>query len=362
MSSITSFAPGRVELLGNHTDYNEGFVLSASIPYGIRATGSLRDDGVICLSTQMGEWLHFEVAADAPFVRREEWTDYPLGVVGALREAGITVGGFTAEYVSDLPPGAGLSSSAAMEVSTIILLEKLLGISLPGIELAKLCRRAENEYVGVQCGILDQVSSLFGKQDHAIFLDCRKTKVETISFPHDVCLLLIQSGVPHALVGGEYNERREHCFAAAKHLGVPFLRDASSELLAASPLPDLERRRAAHVIGENERVLQTVELLASGDVAGVGRLMSASHQSSRVNFENSTPALDLLVSLATATAGVYGARLTGGGFGGAIVALVSRDVADAAGESIAAEYERRSGHHAKVLKCDLADGALVLNS
>ena len=185
--------------------------------------------------------------------------------------------------------------------------------------------------------------------------------METISFPHDVCLLLIQSGVPHALVGGEYNERREHCFAAAKHLGVLFLRDASSDLLAASPLPDLERRRAAHVIGENERVLQTVELLESGDVAAVGRLMSASHESSRVNFENSTPSLDLLVSLATATEGVFGARLTGGGFGGAIVALVSRDAADAAGKSIAAEYELRSGHHAKVLKCDLADGALVLN-
>jgi len=162
MSSITCFAPGRVELLGNHTDYNEGFVLSASIPYGIRATGSLRHDGIIRLSTEMGgEWHHFELAADTPFVRRGEWTDYPLGVVGALREQGITIGGFTAEYASDLPSGAGLSSSAAMEVSTIMLLEKLLGISLPGIELAKLCRRAENEYVGVQCGILDQVSSLF---------------------------------------------------------------------------------------------------------------------------------------------------------------------------------------------------------
>lgn len=363
MSSITCFAPGRVELLGNHTDYNEGFVLSASIPYGIRATGSLRDDGIIRLSTEMGgEWHHFELVADAPFVRRGEWTDYPLGVVGALREQGITIGGFTAEYVSDLPSGAGLSSSAAMEVSTIMMLEKLLGISLPGIELAKLCRRAENEYVGVKCGILDQVSSLFGKRDHAIFLDCRATTVDTIAFPHDVCLLLIQSGVPHALVGGEYNERREHCFAAAKHLGVPFLRDASSSLLAESNLPDLERRRAAHIIGENERVLATPDLLAHGDVAAFGRLMSASHESSRVNFENSTPSLDLLVSLAKATPGVYGARLTGGGFGGAIVALVSRDAADAAGSSIAAEYERQSGHHAKVLKCDLADGALVLNS
>lgn len=361
MPSFSCFAPGRVELLGNYTDFNEGFVLSSSIPYGIRVTGSRRDDGLISLSTQMGEWHHHETSVDAPFVRSGQWQDYPLGVVGALREAGIPLCGFNAEYVSDLPPGAGLSSSAAMEVSTIILLEKLLGISLPGIELAKLCRRAENEFVGVQCGILDQVSSLFGRRDHAVFLDCRKTSVTTIPFPRDVCLLLIQSGVPHALVGGEYNERRKHCFSAARALGVPFLRDATAEMLAAASLPDLEHRRAAHIIGENERVLRTVSLLEQGDIAGVGRLMTASHESSRVNFENSTPALDLLVSIATSTAGVYGARLTGGGFGGAIVTLVRRDAAEAAGASIEGQYESRSGNHAKVLTCDLADGALVIN-
>lgn len=361
MSSTSCFAPGRVELLGNHTDYNEGFVLSASIPYGIRATGSLSDDGHIHLSTQMGAWLHAEVAEDEAFVRRGEWIDYPLGVVAALREAGYDLDGFYAEFISDLPSGAGLSSSAALEVSTILLLAKLSGFSLSGIEFAQLCRRAENQFVGVQCGILDQVSSLFGKRDQAVFLDCRSTEVTTIAFPHEVCLLLIQSGVPHALVGGEYNERREHCFAAAKALGVPFLRDATSAMLAAGNLSDLERRRAAHIIGENERVLQTVELIARGDVVGVGRLMSASHESSRVNFENSTPSLDLLVSLAISTPGVYGARLTGGGFGGAIVALVSRELAETAGERIASEYQRSSSHQAKVLICDLADGALVLN-
>lgn len=361
MSSISCFAPGRVEILGNHTDYNEGFVLSASLPYGIRVTGSKREDGKIHLSTQLGESLHVEVSAEAPFARSGEWYDYPLGVVAALREAGIAVGGFHAEFVADLPSGAGLSSSAALEVSTIMLLEKLQQITLPGIELAKLCRRAENEFVGMQCGILDQVSSLFGKRDHAIFLDCRDNKVQTVSFPHDVCLLLIQTGVPHALVGGEYNERRRHCFAAAKSLGVPFLRDATYEMLSASSLPDLEYRRAAHIIGENERVLQTVALISRGDVHGVGKLMNQSHESSRLNFENSTPALDLLVEIAKSTAGVYGARMTGGGFGGAIVVLVGRDAAPAAGSHIAREYERRSGNHARVLNCDLADGALMIN-
>ncbi len=362
MSTVTCFAPGRVELLGNHTDYNEGYVLSASIPYGVRVTGSLRDDGRIILSTELkGESLRFEVPAGEPLVPRHEWTDYPLGVVHVLREAGHAPGGFEATYSSDLPAGAGLSSSAALEVSTILLLSKLFGISLPGIELAKLCRRAENTFVGVQCGILDQVSSLFGRKDRAVFLDCRTTSVDTIAFPHGVSLLLIQSGVPHALVGGEYNERREQCHAAAEGIGVPFLRDADSAMLAAADLPDIVRRRAAHIIGENERVLRTRELLLSGDVAAVGRLMSDSHESSRLNFENSTPSLDLLVSLAQSTPGVHGARLTGGGFGGAIVALVSRDAAHAAGAAIAAEYERRSGHQANVLECDLADGALALN-
>jgi galactokinase len=363
MPSVSCFAPGRVELLGNHTDYNEGYVLSASIPFGVRATGSRRDDGRIILSTEFrGERLRHEVAEGESPVRRGDWTDYPLGVVEVLREAGHPVGGFEASFASDLPPGAGLSSSAALEVSTILLLSKLFAISLPGIELAKLCRRAENAFVGVQCGLLDQVSSLFGKRDHAVFLDCRTTEVRAIAFPRDVSLLLIQSGVPHALVGGEYNERREQCHAAAAALGVPFLRDATSAQLASSTLPDAERRRAAHVIGENERVLRTVELLAAGDVAEVGRLMTASHGSSRVNFENSTPALDLLVSIAVDTPGVFGARLTGGGFGGAIVALVSREASRSAGEAIVAEYGRRSGHHAELLECDLADGALALDS
>ena len=362
MPSISSFAPGRVELLGNHTDYNEGLVLSASIPQGVRASGALRDDGRILLETEFnGKSFRHEVDASAPFLQSKDWTDYPLGVVEAVRETSAVIGGFEATFTSDLPPGAGLSSSAALEVATLLLLCRLFGLSFGGMEMARICRRAENRYVGVQCGILDQVSSLFGKRDRAVFLDCRTGDVTTIAFPHDVSLLLIQTGVPHALVGGEYNERREQCAAAAHALGVPFLRDATSSMLASADLPDLQRRRAAHVIGENERVQRTVELIAAGDVAGVGRLMNESHESSRTNFENSTPELDLLAGIASKTDGVFGARLTGGGFGGAIVALVRRDLSSSAGRSIAAEYAVRAGHHASVLECDLSDGALVLN-
>lgn len=362
MSNITSFAPGRVEILGNHTDYNGGCVLSASVPYGVKVCGVLRDDGFIILSTRLkGESLRLEIPAGEYTEPRGQWSDYPMGVVQELRKSGHRIGGFEASYDSDLPAGAGLSSSAALEVSTILLLSRLFGITLPGIELAKLCRRAENNFIGVQCGILDQVSSLFGRRGRAVFLDCRSTSVETIAFPKGVSLLVIQSGVPHELVGGEYNALREQCRAASKALGVPFLRDADPEMLAAISLPELIRRRAAHVIGENDRVLRAREFLLAGDVASVGRLMSESHESSRVNFGNSTPALDLLVMIARATPGVYGARLTGGGFGGAIVVLVRRDGAHAAGRAIAAEYELESGRHAEVLECDLSDGALALN-
>jgi galactokinase len=364
MDSLCCFAPGRVELLGNHTDYNGGYVLSAAIPQGVRASGSGRSDGLIRLSTLIGEeTLLRKVSADEtfPFVKTGEWSDYPLAVLQALRDEGHRLGAFDASYRSDLPSGAGLSSSAALEVSTILLLSKLFGISLSGMDLARLCRHAENQFVGVRCGILDQVSSLFGKRDHAIFLDCLKEEVKLVSFPHDVSLLIVQCGIPHALVGGEYNARRLQCSEAARRLGVNFLRESNMAQLEKSLLPDLERRRAAHIIGENERVLRGVEFLESGNVADFGRLMTASHESSRVNFENSTPELDLLVSIAKSTSGVLGARLTGGGFGGAIVVLLSREDRHQAGSLIASEYERRSGHRAHVMECDLADGALIAN-
>jgi galactokinase len=357
IQSASSFAPGRVELLGNHTDYNGGVVLSAAINLGISARGRARSDEKIRLTSEgLSGVINAHLETLAP---DDSWADYPLGVAKVLHDSGFPVFGFEANFSSNLPLGAGLSSSAAIEVSMAVLLTRLFEFQVPAIDLARLCRKAENEYVGVSCGLLDQVSSIFGKKDHAIFLDCRAETVETVPFPPGVGLLIVHSGVKHALSGGEYNERRDQCFEAAEILGVPALRDATSEQLAAAVMPALVKRRAAHIIGENERVFQAVEYLKRHDVGALGKLMQESHRSSMENFENSTPELDALVEISCAQEGVYGARLTGGGFGGAIVALVSLKEIEDIAKAVEAEYFERTGHHGKAYQCLIGDGALV---
>ncbi|MFZ4681973.1 MAG: galactokinase [Terrimicrobiaceae bacterium] len=357
MQFVSTFAPGRVELLGNHTDYNGGVVLSGAIDLGISVRGKRRDDGRIVLSSE-GIAGVVEAIVDN-LAARDSWADYPFGVAKILKDAGYPITGFEAHFSSTLPLGAGLSSSAAIEVSTAVLLTRLFDLQIAPLDLAKLCRRAENEFVGVSCGLLDQVSSIFGKKDHAIYLDCRAETVATIPFPHDVGLLIVHSGVKHALTGGEYNERRDQCFEAAKILGVPALRDATSAQLAAAIMPPLVKRRAAHIVGENERVFAAVEFLKQGDAAAFGRLMSASHRSSIENFENSTKELDALVEIACAQPGVYGARLTGGGFGGAIVALVDLAAIETIAQAVEAEYRQKTGHQGVAYRCLLGDGALA---
>ncbi|MEI8233176.1 MAG: galactokinase [Verrucomicrobiota bacterium] len=355
----TSYAPGRVELLGNHTDYNDGVVLSAAIDRGVTLTGDRTGSSRITLcDPKLGLTYEADATALAPS-KEHEWSNYLLGVVDVFQKNGIAVGGFSAEIQSNLPLGAGLSSSAALEVSTAMLLQKLFGLNLDRLQIAKMCRRAENEFVGVNCGLLDQASSAFGKAGHAIFLDCRAETVETIPFPKGVELLITQCGVPHRLSGGEYNERRLQCFDAAARLGAKALRDVTSAQLEAgkATLPELSYRRAAHVVGENERVLEGIEHLRNGDVCGFGALMFASHESSRHNFENSAPELDALVEIARELPGVLGSRLTGGGFGGATVTLLERDQAAAVKEALVAQYHAKTGNTAIAHLCEIADGA-----
>ena len=354
-----SHAPGRVELLGNHTDYNEGVVLSAAIDHGVTVHGGARGDGRVVLTS-----LALEKRVDVPlddFGRQaeESWANYALGVVRVFADRGYRLGGFSMEIVSDLPIGAGLSSSAAFEVATATFLKKAFRLEIEPLQLAKLCRQAENEFVGVNCGLLDQVSSVFGKKNCAIFLDCRNETVETVAFPDDLALLITHSGVKHALVGGEYNERREQCFGAAKKLGARALRDVTSGELEESrgKLTNLEYRRAAHVVGEIERVNQGIEFLRTANAKGFGDLMFTSHESSRTNFENSTPQLDALVSIAQEEEGVYGSRLTGGGFGGATVSLVKGGEARRIAASFEKKYLEKTGIECKTYLCEIDDGA-----
>ena len=360
MNPLSARGPGRVELLGNHTDYNDGVVLSAAINFAVTVEGSRRDDDMATLHSSISpEPVHEPLSRLDRHVGASSWANYPLGVAYCLRQAGYPVDGFEMSVASDLPPGAGLSSSAALEVATARLLMKLYHLDIPPMELAKLCRRAENDFVGVKCGLLDQVSSIFGKRGQAVYLDCRSETVENIPLPPDTGLLVFHTGVEHRLVGGEYNERREQCFAAARALGVPALRDVSVAQLEAarSQLDDLVYRRAAHVVGENTRVLEGIDLLRKGDGRAFGALMFASHASSRTNFENSTPELDTLVDLAHDEPGVFGSRLTGGGFGGATISLVEADRAEEIARHLEERYAARTGNHGQAYLCESADGA-----
>lgn len=356
---IQSFAPGRVEILGNHTDYNGGMVLSAALDLGITCEGESLPDGTIELSSDSMEGV-VVISPDEELLPNATWADYALGVVKMLREAGIPCGGFRARYSSTLPPGAGLSSSAAMEVATAMFLLRLAGGSLPALEVAKLCRRAENEFVGVNCGLLDQASSVFGKAGHLVHLDCRSERIATVPMPEGAALLIVNSMVRHALTGGEYNERREQCFEAAAALGVARLRDTDSAAVRAGTMPEITRRRALHITGENERVAAGIAALERSDLDTFGALLFASHESSIHHFENSTPELDLLVAISRNAPGVLGSRLTGGGFGGATVSVVREADAQRAADFIAGEYEKQTGRRAQTVICHPGAGAFEI--
>ncbi len=360
--TIKTFAPGRVELLGNHTDYNAGIVLAAAINYGVEVSGQPIDAPEIRLHA-----LDLQARTTVPLLGfaqnpSESWANYPLGVVREFQKLGHELGGLELSFHSTLPMGAGLSSSAALEVATANWLRKAFDVNLSPMEVARLCKRAENEFVGVNCGLLDQATSVFGESDSAVFLDCREDTVQQVKFPPGVALLVCSSGVPHVLTGGEYNERREQCFAAAAALGVAALREVGMQQLQAAQdtMEDVVYRRACHVVGEMERVSEGMAALQKESVERFGELMFESHESSRFNFENSTPELDLLVSIARETPGVLGSRLTGGGFGGATVSLVHSDAAAPVAQHIQKSYSDQTGHLTHPMHCSLANGAEIL--
>jgi galactokinase len=360
-NSAISFAPGRVELLGNHTDYNEGFVLSAAIDLGITIHAERLDSDQLEVSSEIGNRVvNVPLAQSTPLQADDSWVNYPLGVIRELKGTGYPVAGMRLKVSSTLPPGAGLSSSAAFEVATAIAAAELFDFAIDPMPLAQTCQRAENKFVGVQCGLLDQASSVFGKAHQIIQLDFREITAKTIPMPEDVSILILNSNYSHQLTGGEYNERRQQCFAAAAAAGVKSLRDVDSATLSTIPMDSTTRRRGLHITGENERVLSGVSALKEKNVAAFGQLMFASHESSRVNFENSTLPLDTLVRIVSPMEGVLGARLTGGGFGGSIIVLAEKNKADSIIRIASREYEEKLGIRCTAILTEPAEGARIL--
>lgn len=352
MSPASASAPGRVELLGNHTDYNQGVVLAAALDRRITVAGILRRDRLVIITSRTnGQRTHVSLGELEP-QPEARWANYPLGVIQQFLRADFELHGFEAEVTSDLPAGAGLGSSAAFEVATAGLLMKLHELRLAPLEVAKLCQRAENDFVGVRSGLLDQVASVFGRAGEVVYLDCQTEEVRTSAFPGDCALVIAESGTRHELLASFYNQRREECAAAADALGVESLREVTPDHLevAGDSLDPVLRRRAMHIVGENDRVWRALTALETGDAATFGKLMNESHESSRTNFENSTPELDRLMELARGQTGVLGARLTGGGFGGGIVALVRLENAEAAAAALRGEAR-------DAFVCRPADGA-----
>lgn len=334
------FGPGRVNLIGEHTDYNDGFVLPFALDRkAVVAAGRRDDDTVVMSSLELDETVATPLADLAPGTGN--WDAYLAGVVWALRGAGHDVGGVTLALTSDVPLGAGLSSSAAIECAVVAALVDLFSLDIAPMERAKLARRAENAYVGAPTGLLDQAASTLCEADAGLFLDCRTFESQQVPLPmaeQGFEMLVLDTKTPHSHVDGEYGTRRATCEAAAKLLGIPALRDVTDLDAALAQLDDdVMRRRVRHIVTENQRVLDAFDVAQRGDLAALAPLLDASHVSMRDDYEITVPTVDLAVEAAR-EAGALGARMTGGGFGGCIIALTQHGDADRIGRAVAAAF------------------------
>jgi galactokinase len=356
-------APGRVNLIGDHTDYNEGFALPAAIDLGISIALIPTDDARVSLTlVETGETGTF--ALDEPIGREGGWLDYVRGMAWALQRAGARPTGFRGLLASDLPQGSGLSSSAAIELSSGWALGGGAAPSMTTLELVKVVQRAENGFIGLNNGLMDQYASAFGVEGHALLLDCRSLTHRSIELPAGLALVACHSGSPRKLESSAYNERRAQCEAAVATIQqvAPFvtaLRDVTPTLLeqVKPELDDVTYRRARHVLREDAFVLQAVDALEAEDLETVGELFYASHASLRDDYEVSSPELDALVEIARATPGVVGARLTGAGFGGCTINLVHDDAVDALRDRVLRDYPARTGLTPRVFEVHPAQGA-----
>ena len=362
--SVVARAPGRIEFIGNHTDYNGGTVLGAAINLGVWVAVGPAPAGVLSFATDSQRGI---VAVSASDPRKQtgaqRWANYPLGVWTSLRGFGLKQpDGLEYLAASNLPVGAGLSSSAAIELASALAYLALTGENPSRETVVTLSRYAENNFVGVPCGILDQGVSGFGRKNHLVFIDCRGPRFETVPMPAGAHFWVFNTQAKHALVDGLYAARHRECLEAANGLGVALLADVTLAKLeqGRARLTEVNYRRAKHVVEEIDRVARACAALAAGDLAGVGRLLTASHRSSQTQFENSTPELDFLVDALAAAPHVFGARLTGGGFGGAVMALTDAEFSLAQAAQVAAAYGHRFGSRPDVLHCETGDGAEVV--
>lgn len=358
---VVAVAPGRVNLIGEHTDYNGGFVFPAAIDRQLYVAASITDGSTQTFSEELGAGTSFAAASVGPG-EIDDWSKYAAGVAWALRERGSEPSNILAYVASDVPIGSGISSSAAIELAFGVAWNHLDHLGLEPKALAIVGQRCENGFIGLNSGIMDQVASALGKRDCAIFLDTRTLDIEYSRIPEGLAIVLCDTGKPRALTDSAYNERRSQCEAAAAVMGVPALRDADEALLQRfhDQLEPKVYKRALHVVTENERCRAFRRALETFDVHSIGNLMRASHESLRDDYEVSSRELDAMAESAWAAPGCVGARMTGAGFGGACVALVQPDRAEEFVEHAQREYQSRVGLSGLFLPCKAVDGAHVV--
>jgi len=360
--AIIVVAPGRVNLIGEHTDYNGGFVLPAAIDRHMVMAASPREDSLVCLhSVDFSSDVSFSLDAISRDTQAE-WSNYERAVAWVLQEAGYEISGMNAVLTGNVPIGSGLSSSAAIEVATAYAFRTLNDLPLDLVTLAKLCQRAENEFVGVNCGIMDQFISALGKVQHALLIDCRSLNHRLVPLPSEMSLVICDTQVRRDLVSSAYNKRRAQCEMGAQLLGVPSLRDAEWSTFEnrQHELPEPVRQRCRHIVSENQRVLEAVAALGGGNLPAFGTLMNQSHESLRDDYEVSCRELDIMVEAALEIDGVYGSRMTGAGFGGCTISAVRPDAVKAVQAQVSCKYESATGLTPSIYVCHAEDGVRLL--
>ncbi len=359
-------APGRVNLIGEHTDYNDGFVLPCAINYQTVVAASRREDSLVRVvsADYQNQLDEFDLTQPIEFQADKMWANYIRGVVKCLLERDLTLGGLDLAVSGNVPQGAGLSSSAALEVVIGQTFKELYQLNLSQAEIALNGQKAENEFVGCNCGIMDQLISAEGVENHALLIDCRTLATKPVSMPKELVVVIINSNKQRGLVDSEYNMRREQCEQAAQAFGVPALRDVSLaqfELNKASLSP-VVAKRARHVITENARTIEAAKALEEGNIAHLGALMAQSHASMRDDFEITVPEIDTLVEIVQGVIGDQGGvRMTGGGFGGCVVSLVVPELVEAVTSAVAEQYQAATGLKETIYVCQAHTGAGLVN-